>query len=129
VGFRVGRAHRSRPAFAGATRLDRFSRKFTHNPLKSPNSDEGFQGNPRESKSFRLGILSFFLGVLWTFLDWLGLAWGNSALRTGHHTSAADRQTGSRRFGNPSARHRLGKILVMHWFLLVAVVDGYDVDA
>jgi hypothetical protein len=74
VGFRVGRAHRSRPAFAGATRLDRFSRKFTHNPLKSPNSDEGFQGNPRESKSFRLGILSFFLGVLWTFLDWLGLA-------------------------------------------------------
>jgi hypothetical protein len=48
---------------------------FGCNPLKSPKSDEGIQGKPRKTRDFCLGFPSFFLGFLWSVLDWLGLTW------------------------------------------------------
>jgi hypothetical protein len=40
-----------------------FFGRIGRNPLKNHDSHEGIQGNPRKSKSFRLGIPSFSLGL------------------------------------------------------------------
>jgi hypothetical protein len=49
----------SRPGVAqprGKAREKNFSTKIPRNPLKSPDSDEGIQGNPRESKAHFQGL-------------------------------------------------------------------------
>ncbi len=58
-------------AAPGATGTTIFSKGIACNLLKSPDSDEGIQMNPRESKSDVL----VFLGLAWSGLVRLGMAW------------------------------------------------------
>jgi hypothetical protein len=64
--------------------LQSFILWIAHNPLKNPKSDEGIQGNPKESKPD-------FLGFPWILLDFLGVIWQDPFrlrqlfLNTGNH--------------------------------------------
>jgi hypothetical protein len=63
----VSARHNQSGAARGAG-VENFFLWIGRNPLKSPESDEGIQENPKESKPF-------FLGFPWFFLVRLGLAW------------------------------------------------------
>jgi hypothetical protein len=66
----VGKARRE-----GFEPRKRFLLEIRRNALKSPESHEGIQENPRKSKSFCLGIPSFFLCFSWKGLEKFGLPW------------------------------------------------------
>ena len=60
-----------------SSRQKLFSLGVARNPLKSPEADEGIQGNPKESKEIQavfLGFLPVRLGIIWFGLESYGRA-------------------------------------------------------